>query len=167
MQKKTEKALGDNVWSVCVCVLLWIPFFKRNLTQKSKKNCLDRLTAVEGDSVPTPPTCPEKLNKNLKVQFEKPLDWVTSKGPARLSVNLEQNSGWRLPRMTLSLTQNSWHPTHRHEKALKSHQVSTLEQYEIWSCIKRHTAAHFPGTPAHLFMDLGDSSFSTSLTGML
>lgn len=60
------------------------------ILNRSLTNCLDRrvIFTVELGTVPAPPAWPEKLYQNPKVQFEKPLNLVTSRA-VRLSVNLQ------------------------------------------------------------------------------
>lgn len=135
---------------VCVCVcLLWIPFFKWNQILHRSPKKLFRQSRH--------PTCPETLNQNLKVQFES--HWI-----GRL-LRSQLDSLWIWSR-TLSWGYLEWlylwlktprHPNTGAWKALKSHQVSTLEKYKIWSCIKRpHPGpAHFPGTPSSPLHGLG------------
>ena len=105
--EKGTEALNDNVWSVCVCMcLLWIPFFKWNLTQKSKKLVRPSVSRQWRRCPHATPLALRHSTRTLKYSLKS--HWIGWLLRGQLdSVNLEQNSELRLPWMTLSLTQNS------------------------------------------------------------
>lgn len=137
--------------------LLWIPFFKWNLTQKSKKLFRPSHHSGEGHCPHATPLALRHSTRTLRYSLKSHwIGWLLRGQLDSLWIWSRTLGGGYLEWLHLWL-KTPRHPNTGAWKALKSHQVFTLEQYEIWSCIKRPRPgpAHFPGTPRSPLHGLG------------